>query len=275
MKPLSAIAAGLTSGQKTVEDGVYYSFESRIHMLAVAAGIDVYPTGQGYVLKDGEKVLLDEGKQSPTRTARQSLEDHPEAVALFSGTFASPVSHPVMAFTLGPIIRAGVVEMRNRCFNQLKPVARSYLVQFEDGSFGIGENLPGEWGDDLKARIEKGNKRVRNLVGGLARLVRDKKYTQEEARAQGFEEGIVSNREYSTRVAAGLADDGRLLVFVAEWPGFTTRDLADVIVRCGAANAVLFDGGRSTQIQAPKVAVSYIADSGRKLPSCMVIARRQ
>jgi hypothetical protein len=178
---------------------------------------------------------------------------------------------PDLLVQAGKSISLTVVEVKPDAVNT--PIPKGGIVLSAGGPAGyfLKENL--KPGDTLTARFEiKSDScydwtEVENAVGGGPWLVKDGRVFV-DAQEQGFDARFSSTCH--PRTAVGLRADGKLLVVTVDGRqsisgGISLTDLANVMIRLGATNAINLDGGGSTSLSVRGLLVNSVSDADERL----------
>ena len=198
--------------------------------------------------------------KKPGKTVKQfvadALKNGIKVVGGVTGTFFSPAS----LLPAGPVISGGQVAADNRPSHGSHFVPRSMLVC--KGSRCYIENLPVDESpaalrQRLNGMVQNG---VREALGGAGRLLSDGQI--QTSPEQGVAD--LSSPVRDARVAAGIDGRGALVLLVQQGDdrgrparGASARNLAMIFQELGVLDAILLDGGGSTQISIPGSNVLY------------------
>jgi hypothetical protein len=150
------------------------------------------------------------------------------------------------------------------------PVPRSFLGS-RDGGFFI-QDLPADELAPFAQQVK--NLKAKEGIGGLGRLLlqgKDVRNTIAVAQQKLDASQVGDNPD--ARTAAGIASDGSLVLLVQEGDdrkgvGAGAGQLARIFQALGVSDAVLLDGGSSTQISIPGRGIR--GGSGAKLPTAIL-----
>jgi hypothetical protein len=109
---------------------------------------------------------------------------------------------------------------------------------------------------------------VSEVVGGGPHLIVNGKIDV-DGQEQGFDEGFISDP--NPRTAVGVTQDGKLLLVTVDGrqdlsKGVSLADLAKIMLRIGAVNAINLDGGGSTTMAVRGMVLNSIASTGVERP---------
>lgn len=217
------------------------------------------------------------GYDPKKKTVAQFVDDSGAAGGV-TGTFFGPFGPAGPVFVDGKNVQRKVeptsktVKDRKTGKAEQVPVPRSFL-----GSGGRGffvHDLPADLGT-YQQEIDKLKKDPGlHGLGGTGRLLRGGRDVHlEEAKGK---QGLTGQADDTpdARVVAGIAGPSRLLLLVQEGDdlkgmGAGIRQLGEVLRELGATEAVILDGGGSTQIKIPSLGVEYRGD-GRSQPTAIL-----
>jgi phosphodiester glycosidase len=196
------------------------------------------------------------GRTVPQFVAGASAEGQP-ATGGVTGTFFAPGS----LVPAGPVIADGQVVADNRPSHHSQFVPRSFLGCNGSGCF-VADLPVDESPAALRRRLDGmvHDDGVQDGLGGLGRLLAGGEIrTSPEQQVDDL-----SSRTRDARVVAGIDGDGALVLLVQQGDdtakpsrGANAAQLGKILQALGVVDAVLLDGGGSTQISIPARGVLY------------------
>lgn len=171
----------------------------------------------------------------------------------------------------GKTLALTVTEVRQDAVDT--PIPRGGLVLSAGGPAGyfLKENL--KPGDKLTARFDLRSASLRDWtqveqgLGGGPWLVKDGRFFI-DAKEQGFDARFSAARH--PRTALGLRSDGKLLIVTVDGRqaisrGVSLAELATIMIKLGAANAINLDGGGSTALSVSGLLVNSVCEGEERL----------
>lgn len=200
------------------------------------------------------KVKLDavyaNNKIGSTESFKQMVE-RSKAVVAVNGTFFNAYSETATKIPYGYIVKEGKV------INKASGDQRAVFVYTKSGEAVIadGEN-------ELKTLLDE--KSVETAIQAGPRLVRNSKVATDPA-GEGFKDPkILTSR--GARSAIGITSDGKLIIVTTS--SATIPELAEVMVKLKAVEAMNLDGGASSSLFANS---KYITPAGRDLSNALIM----
>lgn len=188
------------------------------------------------------------GEGFPGERVSHMIARYPGAVAGFNADFFSFPDYARGPF--GLTVKNGVRLDGGLNDRDGREVRRSSLSISTSGEIRIGvvdkdilpdPEAPWHWQPDQETFF--------TTVGGLPLLVQGGQPTNLKRQCQLEEGWCPDPKRERARTAVGKTEDGRLLVVVVpEEPGITLRDLAELMLRLNAVDAINLDGGGSSTL---------------------------
>ncbi|WP_415803688.1 phosphodiester glycosidase family protein [Marinicrinis lubricantis] len=178
------------------------------------------------------------------------MAERSKAAVAVNGTFFNAYSTTDVKIPYGYIVKSGKV------IYKASGDQRAVFVYTNTGDALIAD---GE--TELKKLLDKGL--VESALQAGPRLVRNGKVDTNPT-AEGFKDPkVLTNR--AARSAVGITAEGKLLIATAS--SATIKELAEVMVKLGAIEAMNLDGGASSGLYANG---KYITTPGRDLSNALV-----
>lgn len=188
-------------------------------------------------------------KIGSTESLKKMAERSKAAVAV-NGTFFNAYSTTEVQIPYGYIVKSGEV------INKASGDERAIFVYMKTGEARI---VDGE--KELKELLDQDL--VQSALQAGPRLVRNSKVDTNPV-AEGFKDPkVLTNR--AARTSIGVTTDGKLLIVTTS--SATIKEMAEVMVKLGAVEAMNLDGGASSGLYANG---KYITTPGRDLSNALV-----